>query len=122
MASLFGLSTCFQFNDPDWYFWIPLYASACFVNLLKFSKPNSSRIRKLAKFGLCLGVFLFIKVGAEDLIHGISGIWNMVCPFWLALPMASASFSLRFNIIKCNIDQEQNQQYAPSTKMLVLLI
>ncbi|XP_057768468.1 uncharacterized protein LOC130988602 [Salvia miltiorrhiza] len=70
MASLFGLSVCFQFNDPDWYFWIPLYASACLVNVLKWSEPNSSRIRKLAKFGLCLGIFLFIKVGAEDLIHG----------------------------------------------------
>ncbi|XP_042063409.1 uncharacterized protein LOC121807257 isoform X2 [Salvia splendens] len=77
MASLFGLSTCFQFNDPDWYFWIPLYASACFVNLLKFCKPNSPRIRKLAKLGLCLGVFLFIKVGAEDLINGKCGIWCM---------------------------------------------
>ncbi|XP_047945163.1 uncharacterized protein LOC125191791 [Salvia hispanica] len=77
MASLFGLSTCFQFNDPDWYLWIPLYASACYVNLLKFCKPNSPRIRKVAKFGLCLGVFLFIKVWAEDLIHGICGIWCM---------------------------------------------
>ncbi|KAG6421008.1 hypothetical protein SASPL_117555 [Salvia splendens] len=119
----------------DWYFWIPLYASACFVNLLKFCKPNSPRIRKLAKLGLCLGVFLFIKVGAEDLINGKCGIWcmnmrervvrerlgsglvvcsmflvkdnsryGMVCPFWLALPMASASSSLHFNIIKCDIN------------------
>lgn len=144
----------------DWYLWIPLYASACYVNLLKFCKPNSPRIRKVAKFGLCLGVFLFIKVWAEDLIHGICGIWCMdmrervvrerfgsglvvssmflvknnsrygmlvsqlstfnfvsfvaqnvfmwqVCPFWLALPMASASSSLHFNIIKCDIDHSR---------------
>ncbi|KAH6761788.1 hypothetical protein C2S52_019221 [Perilla frutescens var. hirtella] len=79
MASLFALSTCFQFNDPDWYFWIPLYSSACIVNLVKWGEPNSSsRIRKLGKFGLWLGLFLFIKVAVEDLIYGgTTGLWSL---------------------------------------------
>ncbi|XP_034682528.1 uncharacterized protein LOC117912147 isoform X2 [Vitis riparia] len=34
MASLFAWSSSVQFDDPDWYFWFPLYASACGVNLI----------------------------------------------------------------------------------------
>ncbi|KAI3462799.1 hypothetical protein Pfo_019462 [Paulownia fortunei] len=76
MASLFALSACFQFNDSDWYFWIPLYATACIVNLVNWAKANS-RIRKMAKFGFWLGVFLFIKVSIEDYLHGTAGFWSL---------------------------------------------
>ncbi|KAK6152673.1 hypothetical protein DH2020_012312 [Rehmannia glutinosa] len=75
MATLFALSTCFQFDDSDWYFWIPLYATACIVNLVNWSKPNS-RMRKLAKFAFWLGLFLFIKVSIEDFVKGTDGFWS----------------------------------------------
>ncbi|KZV53181.1 hypothetical protein F511_29911 [Dorcoceras hygrometricum] len=73
MAILFAVSTCFQFNDPDWYFWIPLYTSACVVNLVEMN----SRIRKLAKIAFWLGAFLFVKVVMEDCLNGIVGIWSL---------------------------------------------
>ncbi|GFQ01916.1 hypothetical protein PHJA_002335500 [Phtheirospermum japonicum] len=79
MASLFALSACFQFNDSDWYFWIPLYATACIVNLVKWAKKPNSRMRKMAKFALWLGIFLFIKVSIEDFSEGttIAGFWSL---------------------------------------------
>lgn len=73
MAALFAISTYFQFNDPDWYFWIPLYMSACIVNLVKIR----SRIRALARFTFWLGVFLFLKVVMEDFLSGIAGFWSL---------------------------------------------
>ncbi|XP_073286056.1 uncharacterized protein [Primulina huaijiensis] len=73
MAALFAISTYFQFDDPDWYFWIPLYMSACVVNLVEIS----SRIRKLAKIAFWLGGFLFLKVVTEDFLDGIAGFWSL---------------------------------------------
>ncbi|PIN19609.1 hypothetical protein CDL12_07711 [Handroanthus impetiginosus] len=60
MASLFALSTCFQFNDPDWYFWIP-----------------DCIIRNMAKFAFWLGLFLFFKVAIEGFVRGTEGIWSL---------------------------------------------
>ncbi|KAL3636506.1 hypothetical protein CASFOL_018805 [Castilleja foliolosa] len=79
MAFLFGLSACFQFNDSDWYFWIPLYTTAFIVNLVKWAKKPNSRMRKMAKFAMWLGFFLFIKVSIEDLAVGrtVAGLWSL---------------------------------------------
>ncbi|KAG8367028.1 hypothetical protein BUALT_Bualt16G0029800 [Buddleja alternifolia] len=78
LASHFAVSASFQLNDPDWYFWIPLYASACVVNLVNWAKAISSRsIRKLAKFGFWIGVSLFIKVTIESLLHGRDKFWSI---------------------------------------------
>ncbi|XP_051117715.1 uncharacterized protein LOC127242278 [Andrographis paniculata] len=72
MAALFALSTCFQFNDPDWYLWIPLYAAACAANL---KIPNS---KILAKFGFWVGAFLFVKVAAiEGVLGGTRVAWSL---------------------------------------------
>ncbi|KAK4426324.1 hypothetical protein Salat_1400900 [Sesamum alatum] len=68
MALLFAVSACFQFNDPDWYFWIPLYVTASLVNLLNWAKPDS-RTTKTGGFAFCLGVFLFVKVSIEASVH-----------------------------------------------------
>ncbi|KAL7094554.1 hypothetical protein ACP275_11G111200 [Erythranthe tilingii] len=78
MAALFALSASFQFNDPDWYFWIPLYATASIVNLVNSAEaaPNP-RTRKMAKFALLLGLSLFIKVGIEGFVRGINGFWSL---------------------------------------------
>ncbi|XP_059295223.1 uncharacterized protein LOC132048331 [Lycium ferocissimum] len=72
MAFLFALSAYFQFNDPDWYFWFPLYALACLVNIV-------NGFTKIARVALCMGgTILFLKVVTEDVrFHqGISGIWS----------------------------------------------
>ncbi|TMW99911.1 hypothetical protein EJD97_001738 [Solanum chilense] len=71
MAFLFALSASFQFNDPDWYLWFPLYAMACLVNLV-------NGLTKIAKTTLLLGTILFLKVVIEDVcfLQGISGIWS----------------------------------------------
>ncbi|OVA18628.1 hypothetical protein BVC80_1831g180 [Macleaya cordata] len=67
MASLFAYSASVQLNDPDWYFWFPLYAFASVVNLLMNNTSYKSKtIRKIAKLDLGLGTFLFLKVVIED--------------------------------------------------------
>ncbi|CAA0814334.1 Unknown protein [Striga hermonthica] len=78
MASLFALSALFQFNDSDWYFWIPLYAIACAVNLVSWAKKPNSRMIRTAQFDLCLGIFLFMKVSIEGFLEGskFAGFWS----------------------------------------------
>ncbi|XP_022886754.1 uncharacterized protein LOC111402608 isoform X1 [Olea europaea var. sylvestris] len=82
MAFHFALSAYFQLNDPgqfqlfsDWYFWFPLYAVACVVNLVNGVKTEEKR-RKMAKFAVWLGMFLFIKVIIEDFVDEITGFWS----------------------------------------------
>ncbi|KAI5665847.1 hypothetical protein M9H77_15700 [Catharanthus roseus] len=77
MAFLFALSASVQVNDPDWYFWFPLYACGCIVNLKDLLKKSTKIIRPMAKLALFLGIFLFIKVVFEDLRDGVSGIWSV---------------------------------------------
>ncbi|KAL8168198.1 hypothetical protein V2J09_009697 [Rumex salicifolius] len=62
MALLFAVSASLQFNDIDWYLWIPLYASGSAVNLMSFWSTQTQSIHRLAKLPLWLGVFLFIKL------------------------------------------------------------
>ncbi|XP_050363148.1 uncharacterized protein LOC126782038 [Argentina anserina] len=73
MAALFAYSASVQLNDPDWYFWFPLYAVACVVNLVNWA-ISSKRIKQFAEAALWLGMFLFIKVVAEN---GTSGFWSV---------------------------------------------
>ncbi|GAB4847092.1 hypothetical protein Ancab_026102 [Ancistrocladus abbreviatus] len=78
MASLFAVSASVQFNDTDWYFWLPLYACASFVHLLSCWAVSSKRlIKHMAKLALWLGILLFIKVLVEDYAGGISGFWSI---------------------------------------------
>ncbi|KAA8547296.1 hypothetical protein F0562_003840 [Nyssa sinensis] len=42
MASLFAFSASVQFNDSDWYFWFPLYATASVVNLVNWVSRNAN--------------------------------------------------------------------------------
>lgn len=60
----------------DWYFWFPLYAIACVVNLVNWA-ISSKRINQVAEAALWLGMFLFIKVVAEDYVSGVSGFWSL---------------------------------------------
>ncbi|KAL6521639.1 hypothetical protein OROGR_018208 [Orobanche gracilis] len=76
MAALFAISASFQFNDSDWYFWIPLYAIACLVNLVSWGENPTSRVRKMARFALCLGLFLFVKVVMEEGMMMMTGFWS----------------------------------------------
>ncbi|CAL5371143.1 unnamed protein product [Camellia sinensis] len=76
MASLFALSASLQFNDPDWYFWIPLYASACAVNLVN-GVSEYKIMRPIARFAQWFGFFLLIKVLIEDFVEGIDGFWSL---------------------------------------------
>lgn len=75
MTFLFAYSASVQLDDPDWYLWFPLYASACIVNLVNgyfFSKTMGI----FAKLTLSLGNFLFIKVVLEDHLKGVAGFWS----------------------------------------------
>ncbi|XP_015890190.3 uncharacterized protein LOC107424829 [Ziziphus jujuba] len=76
MATLFAYSASVQLNDPDWYFWFPLYAGAFVVNLLNWIIPSST-ISHVAAISLWLGIYLFIKVVVEDFMNSISGFWSL---------------------------------------------
>ncbi|CAK7339487.1 unnamed protein product [Dovyalis caffra] len=76
MAALFGYSASVQLNDPDWYFWFPLYACACVVNLLNWAISNTT-IRQIAKVTLWFGIFMFLKVFIEDFVSGTVGFWSL---------------------------------------------
>ncbi|XVE87240.1 hypothetical protein DITRI_Ditri18aG0100400 [Diplodiscus trichospermus] len=78
MAIMFGFSSSVQLNDPDWYFWFPLYACACVVNLLNWRiSQKAVAIKNTAKVALWLGVFLFMKVVMEDFGSKIAGFWSL---------------------------------------------
>ncbi|XP_023003396.1 uncharacterized protein LOC111497019 [Cucurbita maxima] len=76
MAFLFAYSTAVQFNDPDWYLWIPLYGCACAVNLLNWD-VSLEGVAYVAKATLGLGICLWVKVVAEDFVHGIAGFLSL---------------------------------------------
>ncbi|KAK9669920.1 hypothetical protein RND81_13G164200 [Saponaria officinalis] len=66
MATLFVTSSFVQFNDPDWYFWIALYAGAAYVNLMNVVGIVSyERTLDVGNVMLILGQFLLSKVVLE---------------------------------------------------------
>ncbi|OAY35377.1 uncharacterized protein LOC110627324 [Manihot esculenta] len=76
MSAIFAYSGFVQLNDPDWYFWFPLYASSCVVNMLNWA-ISSNFIRKIAEVTLWLGIFLFFKVVMEDFVNETAGFWSL---------------------------------------------
>ncbi|KAB1214625.1 hypothetical protein CJ030_MR5G002856 [Morella rubra] len=77
MTLLFAYSASVQFNDPDWYFWFPLYSCACVVNMVSWAISLRATIRRVARLSLLLGIFLFIKVVTEDIVNGIAGFRSL---------------------------------------------
>ncbi|KAJ9177172.1 hypothetical protein P3X46_012413 [Hevea brasiliensis] len=77
MAAIFAYSACVQLNDPDWYFWFPLYACACVVNMLNWAISSKTFIRKIAEVTVWLGIFLFLKVVVEDFVSETAGFWSL---------------------------------------------
>ncbi|KAJ3672793.1 hypothetical protein LUZ60_006167 [Juncus effusus] len=76
MSLLFAYSALVQLNDPDWYFWLPLYSGAFVVNLFKLSK-RSTALNQVANMSLIGGFLLYIKVVVEDWMNGIAGFWSI---------------------------------------------
>uniref|UniRef100_A0A7N0ULR7 Transmembrane protein n=1 Tax=Kalanchoe fedtschenkoi TaxID=63787 RepID=A0A7N0ULR7_KALFE len=76
MGLLFAYSASVQLDDHDWYFWLPLYVCAGFVNLVQ-GISLTPRWRFAAKLGLGLGLCLLMKVVAEDIVYGLAGFWSM---------------------------------------------
>ncbi|XP_021847819.1 uncharacterized protein [Spinacia oleracea] len=79
MASLFLASASVQFNDSDWYFWVPLYSCAAYVNLINSlaSSVPTKRVSVTGKITLYLGIFLLTKVVLEDYFGDMVGIWSL---------------------------------------------
>ena len=61
----------------DWYFWFPLYACACVVNMVNWAISSTTTIMHVARVSLLLGLFLFIKVVMEDFVNEIAGFWSL---------------------------------------------
>ncbi|KAJ8764522.1 hypothetical protein K2173_006262 [Erythroxylum novogranatense] len=76
MAALFAYSASVQLNDPDWYFWFPLYSCGGVVNLMN-CKVSCTQIRRAALVTLWLGIFLFLKVVFEGFMISRSGFWSL---------------------------------------------
>ncbi|RHN42163.1 putative TMEM220 protein [Medicago truncatula] len=76
MSTLFAYSASVQLNDPDWYFWFPLYSCACLINLnscimkIKLNKP-------IATITIWIGILLCSKVVVEDYVYEIAGFWSL---------------------------------------------
>ncbi|XP_042390702.1 uncharacterized protein LOC121981955 [Zingiber officinale] len=77
MSILFAYSASVQLNDPDWYLWLPFYASASFVDLLYVGFAASRRLRQAASLVLWGGVLLLVKVVVEDYVDGCSGLLSL---------------------------------------------
>lgn len=60
----------------DCYFWIPLYAAACVVNLVN-GVSKYKKIKRIARFAQWLGFFLLTKVIIEGFVQGIAGFWSL---------------------------------------------
>ncbi|CAN1814842.1 hypothetical protein LINPERHAP1_LOCUS27243 [Linum perenne] len=76
MAALFAYSASVQLNDPDWFFWFPLYVGASAVNLVGFTGLMSvNKIRMVARLTFWGGQLLLWKVVVEDLVKGNVGLW-----------------------------------------------
>ncbi|XP_047319115.1 uncharacterized protein LOC124922430 [Impatiens glandulifera] len=79
MSALFAFSASVQLDDPDWYFWLPLYATASVINLVNAVFTSSMMMismRQSVKITLWLGLFLLTKVLVEDYLKGIAGFWS----------------------------------------------
>uniref|UniRef100_A0A1D1YV08 Transmembrane protein 220 n=1 Tax=Anthurium amnicola TaxID=1678845 RepID=A0A1D1YV08_9ARAE len=76
MGFLFAYSASVQLDDPDWYLWLPLYASASAINFLHIWLASRS-MEMTASLTLLLGMVLFLKVSVEDYAHGLAGFWSM---------------------------------------------
>lgn len=76
MSTLFAYSASVQLNDPDWYFWFPLYSCACLINLI--SCIITTKLNKLiATITLWIGILLCSKVVVEDYVYEIAGFWSL---------------------------------------------
>ncbi|CAK9320332.1 unnamed protein product [Citrullus colocynthis] len=76
MGILFAYSTALQFNDPDWFLWVPLYGCACAVNLLKWDVFLEA-MNQVGKATMGLGICMWMKVVAEDYMNGIAGFLSL---------------------------------------------
>ncbi|XP_008813259.2 uncharacterized protein LOC103723944 [Phoenix dactylifera] len=76
MGLLFAYSASIQLNDPDWYFWVPLYALASGVNLLQ-ARSTARILNRVALLDLRLGVVLLLKVVVEAHLYGLAGFWSL---------------------------------------------
>ncbi|XP_020104288.1 uncharacterized protein LOC109721224 isoform X2 [Ananas comosus] len=78
MTLLFAYSASVQLDDPDWYFWLPLYAVASAVNLSQALSFQSKVLAQVSEFALWGGVFLLLKVVCEAChVDGVGGLWSM---------------------------------------------
>ncbi|XP_010910708.1 uncharacterized protein [Elaeis guineensis] len=76
MGLLFAYSATVQLNDPDWYFWFPLYALASGVNLLR-ARFTTRILDQVALLDLWVGVVLLLKVVVEAHLYGLAGFWSL---------------------------------------------
>lgn len=78
MAVLFIASASVQFNDQDWYFWIPLYGCAAYVHLVScWSRLPLTAVRGISKVALCQGQILLSKVLLEYDFRDIAGMLSL---------------------------------------------
>ncbi|XP_057416490.1 uncharacterized protein LOC130711057 [Lotus japonicus] len=77
MATLFMYSASVQLNDPDWYFWFPLYSCASLINITNCIMITTKLNRLIAKTALWIGILLYLKVVVEDFVYGIAGFWSL---------------------------------------------
>lgn len=64
-----------QYNDPDWYYWGPVYLLAAIWSLLAVLAPQLLRSSVLARVGAPLSIVLFLL--------GFVSLANQLGPGWI---------------------------------------
>lgn len=64
-----------QYNDPDWYYWGPVYLLAAIWSLLAAMAPQLLRSSLLARIGAPLSMMLFVL--------GFVSLANQLGPGWI---------------------------------------
>ncbi|XP_057529643.1 uncharacterized protein LOC130808190 [Amaranthus tricolor] len=120
MAGLFLVSTSVQFNDPDWYFWIPMYSCAAYVNLkrtLSFVAPK--RITAAGIVALWLGMFLLIKVLLEDFFGDMIGIWSLDMRHRLVREKIGSGLVIWSMILQLSVEQDPTKWNSMEIGLLI---
>jgi hypothetical protein len=85
-GALFGMLLLFaalQANDPDWYYWGPVYLLAAVWSWLAWQQPEKLVSSRIARFGAPLSVVFFLA--------GFLSLASYLGPGWIHIEEARES-------------------------------
>ena len=74
LCAILVLFAALQYNDPDWYYWGPLYLLAAAWSFLAACEPQHLRSWPLARIGAPISILLFV-IGFAWLARNLGPGW-----------------------------------------------